>query len=132
MRLTTRLLPVLCLALLLAAAPAAAQYQPYQQYNTSNRATGETWHVEVSFGFCNPPPDIVVSSKALGIIGSTISAQDDLGMEKRVAVGTQPHAEAGQEAQVPLLLRPDQLHGRDDPAAHDHLQRPGVPGRPAR
>jgi hypothetical protein len=98
MRLTTRLLPVLCVALLLATVPAAAQYQPYQQYNASNRATGETWWVEASFGFGYPPPDIVVSSKALGIIGSTISAQDDLGMESQWQWG------------LNLTLRPAKKH----------------------
>jgi len=84
MRLTTRPVAALCFALLLAfAVPAAAQYQPYQGYQSNTRATGETWHVEVSFGFTNPPPDIVVSSKALGIIGSEVDAQEDLGMQRQ-------------------------------------------------
>jgi hypothetical protein len=84
MRLTTTAVSALFIAVLLAvAAPAAAQYQGYQTFTPNTRATGETWHVEASFGFSNPPPDIVVSSKALGIIGSEISAQDDLGMVKQ-------------------------------------------------
>lgn len=81
MRLTARAIPGLCLVLLLtAAAPAAAQYQ---KYNANTRATGETWNVEFGFGFSEPPPDITVSSKSLGIIGSEISAQTDLGMDKQ-------------------------------------------------
>jgi hypothetical protein len=85
MRLTTRTIPGLCLVLLLlSAVPSAAQYQPYNpNTNTNTRATGETWHVELSFGFSNPPPDIIVSSKALTIIGSEIDAQTDLGMVKQ-------------------------------------------------
>ncbi len=93
---TTRTVPALCLALLLAAAvPSSAQYQ---KYNANTRATGETYHVELSFGFGEPPPDIVVSSKALGIIGSEISAQDDLGMEKQWQWGFN------------LVLRPAKKH----------------------
>jgi hypothetical protein len=62
---------------LFGATPASAQYK---KYTAENRATGETWHVEFGVGLWQPPPDIVVSSVALGIIGSEISAQDDLGM----------------------------------------------------
>jgi hypothetical protein len=99
MRLTTTVVSALCLVLLVGwAAPAAAQYQGYQTYKANTRATGETWHVEASFGFSNPPPDIVVSSKALGIIGSEISAQDDLGMEQQWQWG------------LNLTLRPAKKH----------------------
>jgi hypothetical protein len=84
MSLTTTTISSLCVALLLATtAPAAAQYQTYQPTSTNTRATGETWHVEASFGFGNPPPDIVVSSVALGLIGSEIDVQKDLGMESQ-------------------------------------------------
>jgi hypothetical protein len=98
MRLSTRTIPGLCLALLLvAAAPAAGQYQPYNA-STTTRATGETWFVEFGFGFSQPPPDITVSSKALGFIGSEISAQADLGMEKQWQWG------------LNLTLRPAKKH----------------------
>jgi hypothetical protein len=96
MRLTTRTIPGLCLVLLLAAAAPSAG--PYQPYNANTRATGETWNVEAAFGFTEPPPDITVSSKALGLIGSEISAQADLGMEKQWQWG------------LNLTLRPAKKH----------------------
>ncbi len=82
MRSITRMRTILCLvAVLAAAAPSAAQYQ---KYTASTRATGETWNVEFGVGVWQPPPDIVVSSKSLGIIGSEIRADTDLGMESSV------------------------------------------------
>jgi hypothetical protein len=81
MRQSTSTVLGLCLVvLLLAAAPVSAQYQAYKP---SNRSTGETWRVEFGAGLWQPPPDIVVSSVVFGIIGSSIDAQTDLGMEKK-------------------------------------------------
>jgi hypothetical protein len=63
---------------LLAATPAAAQFG----VGTANRATGETYHVEVG-GFLWPPtPSILITSESLGIIGSQIDFVEDLGIEK--------------------------------------------------
>jgi hypothetical protein len=63
------------LALLAVASPASAQ--------TSTRATGENYHVEVSGSFWYPTPAIVISSESLdGIIGSDIDFVKDLGVEK--------------------------------------------------
>jgi hypothetical protein len=77
------------------ASPANAQYQKYRQ---EYRATGETWHVEFGVGVWKPPPDIVVSSVALGIIGSDISVQDDLGMQSTLL------------KEFRLVLRPAKKH----------------------
>jgi hypothetical protein len=66
-------------ALVAAATPAAAQYGARAD---SNRAIGETYHVEVSGGFWNPTPSILVSSEQFGIIGSEIDGVADLGFEK--------------------------------------------------
>ena len=57
----------------LAAAPARAQYP-----TASSPATGETYHVEVSFGVWNPTPEIVFSSEQFGIPGSDIDLVADL------------------------------------------------------
>jgi hypothetical protein len=77
-----RIAGVTCLVLAvvaIGARPAAAQYGAKPD---SNRATGETYHVEISSGFWNPTPSIVVSSEQLGIIGSQIDGVEDLGFEK--------------------------------------------------
>jgi len=70
---------VLCLTVLAGATPAQAQYgaKPHE-----NRATGETYHVEVGAYFWNPTPDISITSESLGIIGSKIDFVEDLGIEK--------------------------------------------------
>ncbi|HEX7486539.1 MAG TPA: hypothetical protein VF332_10325 [Vicinamibacterales bacterium] len=82
MRLTIRCVLCLLVALtIFSASPANAQYR---RFRAENRATGETWHVEFGVGLWQPPPDIVVSSESLpGILGSDISAQDDLGLQKK-------------------------------------------------
>ena len=48
----------------------------------SDPATGETYHVEVGGYLWNPTPDIVITSEALGIVGSRIDFVEDLGIEK--------------------------------------------------
>ena len=71
-----------CVIVLLAAAPAQAQYG---RRGLSDRATGETYRVEVSGDFWNPTPDIGISSESLPIVGQTatlIDFVDDLGIEK--------------------------------------------------
>ena len=82
---------VLGLALVLAAAPADAQYRPR---GTSDRATGETYHVEVTGDLWNPTPEILITSKSLGILGSEIDFVNDLGIEK------------SKFRQIKLVLRP--------------------------
>jgi hypothetical protein len=66
-------------ALVLAAAPAWAQYG---LRTVSDRATGETYHVEIGGYFWNPNPQIVISSESLGIPGDQVDFVDDLGIEQ--------------------------------------------------
>jgi len=66
---------ILCLA----ATPARAQYGAKQM---SDPATGETYHVEIGGYLWDPTPDLVITSEALGIIGSRINFVTDLGIEK--------------------------------------------------
>jgi hypothetical protein len=66
-------------AAIAAAAPAEAQYGARR--STSNRATGETYHVELAAEFWNPVPDpVVISSESLGILGSDIDFVNTLGI----------------------------------------------------
>ena len=64
------------MALGLAAAPARAQYG----VTGSDRATGETYHVEVAGNTWRPTPDIAITSESLGIIGTRIDFVTDLGI----------------------------------------------------
>src|SRR5215471_1223446 len=69
---------LLCLAAALAAAvPAQAQYGARA---TSDRATGETYHVEIVAAFWNPTPDVVISSEQFGQIGTNIDFVNTLGI----------------------------------------------------
>jgi len=67
-----------CLAAVLCAAPAQAQYGARPA--ASDRATGETYHVEVTGAFWNPTPDIVISSEQFGQIGSNVDFVNTLGI----------------------------------------------------
>ena len=64
-------------ALLCLAAPAAAQYKPR---TISEPATGETYHIEGGADYWFPAADMIVSSEQLGIPGSQINFQRDLGL----------------------------------------------------
>lgn len=74
---TRIVLSVLCLALLLTAIPAEAQYAARR---SSERATGEDYHVEVGGFFWNPNPNMVIQSERFGIIGTQIDLIQDLGL----------------------------------------------------
>ncbi|HZR26096.1 MAG TPA: hypothetical protein VFA59_21035 [Vicinamibacterales bacterium] len=63
-------------ALLYAATPAYAQYKPKP---LNDPATGESYHIEASAGFWFPTADMTVTSEGLGIPGSSINAENDLG-----------------------------------------------------
>jgi hypothetical protein len=87
---------VLCLLFGLSAAPARAQFGAS---GTSDRATGETYHVEVGGYFWNPSPDIAITSESLpGIAGSRIDFVSDLGIEQ------------ARFRQLKLVLRPATKH----------------------
>jgi hypothetical protein len=61
---------------------ATAASAQYGASPTSNRATGETYHVEISGSLWDPTPAILISSESIdGIIGSDIDFVADLGIE---------------------------------------------------
>jgi hypothetical protein len=70
---------VFVLAFAAAAAPASAQYG---MRATTDRATGETYRVEVGGHLWGPGPNITISSESLGIIGDEIDFVEDLQIEK--------------------------------------------------
>ena len=79
MRTSAAAIPVICLALGLMAAPAAAQYGARP---LSDRATGENYHVEIGGYLWPPSPEIAITSESLGIIGSRIDFVNDLGIDR--------------------------------------------------
>ena len=78
MRNVARLAVLLPAALVLAAAPALAQFQPR---SLSDPATGEKYHIEAGFDLWKPTTEMSISSEALGIVGTTIDFKKDLGLE---------------------------------------------------
>jgi hypothetical protein len=71
---------VCALAMLAAATPSSAQSVAG---STSNRATGENYHVEVSGLLWDPTPSIVINSESIdGIAGTDIDFVGELGIEK--------------------------------------------------
>src|SRR5438105_15191218 len=79
MRMRTTWILVWSAVLCLAATPASAQYGAKPM---SDPATGENYHVEIGGYLWFPTPDILISSEALGIVGSQIDFVSDLGVEK--------------------------------------------------
>ncbi len=70
----------LCLTFVLSAVPADAQYAVRR---SSDRATGENYHVEISGFLWNPTPTIGIASESIpGVIGDKIDFVEDLGIEK--------------------------------------------------
>jgi hypothetical protein len=92
----TRLFAIaLCLlAGLAAATPAAAQ----ARRPAGNRATGETYHVELAGTIWNPTPDIIIASEGLGLLGDSIDFVNTLGIEQK------------KFKQFKLVLRPATKH----------------------
>jgi hypothetical protein len=95
MRLRSRATAVLCLAFLLAAVPASAQFGVR---GLSDPATGETYHVEVGGYLWHPTPTIAITSESLGIIGSRIDFVEDFGIESKTI------------KQLKVVLRPGRKH----------------------
>jgi hypothetical protein len=60
------------------ASPAAAQFSPPPE-----PAVGENYHVELSYGWWNADPSLVVSSESLGIPGTDVDLVEDLGVEQK-------------------------------------------------
>ena len=65
----------------------------------SDPATGERYHIEAAFALWNPPPNFLIQSESLpGVLGSTIDAVADLGIEQK-RIG-----------ELRLVLRPGRKH----------------------
>ena len=60
--------------------PSSADAQ-YGAKPASDRATGETYHMEIGGFLWFPTPDIAITSESLGIVGSKIDFVTDLGIE---------------------------------------------------
>jgi hypothetical protein len=82
-------------ALLLTPAGAHAQFTatPF-----SDPATGERYHIEGALELWNPPPHFLIQSESLGVLGSTIDAVKDLGIERKGI------------RELRLVLRPGRKH----------------------
>ncbi len=76
-RSAVRLYGVIAVALILAAAPASAQFVPRV---LNDAATGEKYHIEASAGYWSPSADMSVASEYLGIVGTNIDFKKDLGL----------------------------------------------------
>jgi hypothetical protein len=88
-----------CLMTVLTAGTAEAQYRPGR--GLSDRATGETYHVELGGFLWNPTPNIGISSESLPIVGQTATRIDfvtDLGIAKKTF------------NQIKVVLRPATKH----------------------
>jgi hypothetical protein len=97
MQLRSRATAVLCLATLLVAVPASAQYGARRRV-LSDPATGETYHVEIGGSLWNPTPTILIRSESLGIIGDQIDFIEDFQIEKATF------------KQLKVVLRPGRKH----------------------
>jgi hypothetical protein len=81
----------------LLSAPAAA-YAQFAATPFSDPATGERYHVEAAGALWNPSPQLEVASESLGIIGTTIDAITDLGIQQK------------RMGELRFVLRPAQKH----------------------
>jgi hypothetical protein len=95
MRLRSRTTSVLCLAVLLMAIPASAQYT---LGGLADPATGETYHVEIGGYLWHPTPTLLITSESLGIIGSQIDFVQDFQIENATF------------KQLKVVLRPGRKH----------------------
>src|SRR6476619_6041530 len=92
-RTLSRLALTAATAVMAAASPAAAQYSPPPE-----PAVGENYHVEISYGWWNADPSLVVNSESLGIPGTDVDLIDDLGIEQK------------QLGKLNVVLRPAEKH----------------------
>jgi len=75
-----RLYAAVLIAIIFAATPAQAQFQPRP---LNEPATGEIYHVEAAAGLWFPNADVVVASERFGIEGTTIDFKTDLGLQNK-------------------------------------------------
>lgn len=64
----------------------------------SDPATGERYHIELAGALWNPPPHFRIASESLGVLGTTIDAVTDLGIQRK-RIG-----------ELRLVLRPGRKH----------------------
>jgi hypothetical protein len=76
-RIIVRLSLLLPAVLVVAVAPASAQFKPRA---IDDPATGEKYHIEASVGIWAPSTEMTISSAALGIQGDDIDFKRDLGL----------------------------------------------------
>lgn len=74
-----RLRRVVFAAVLVACTAASATAQMPSQ----SAVVGEDYHIELSLNFWNPTPEPIISSEALGILGTDVNLVEDLGIEKK-------------------------------------------------
>jgi hypothetical protein len=67
-------------AVVLSVSPAMAQYQPRP---IAEMPLSETYMVEASAGWWNPSTNMSITSESLGILGSRIDFEDDLGLTRK-------------------------------------------------
>ena len=93
----TRMCAIASLMTSVLSLPGAAEAQ-FTATPFSDPATGERYHVEAAAALWNPPPQLQVASEALGIIGTTIDAVSDLGIQQK------------RLSELRIVLRPAQKH----------------------
>jgi hypothetical protein len=86
---------VIGFALMMAAAPASAQFGSQA---LADPATGETYHVEVAGALFNPTPTLLITSEGLGIPGDEIDFVREFGLESKTFT------------QLRAVLRPGRKH----------------------
>ncbi|MBP7778555.1 MAG: hypothetical protein KA371_15670 [Acidobacteria bacterium] len=88
------LVALAALALVAATATSARAQFPMR----GSDVIGEDYNVEVSFNFWSPTPTAIISSEALGILGTNVDLVGDLGIEKQLL------------KDVRVVLRPAKKH----------------------
>jgi hypothetical protein len=94
----TRVAAIFVLSVVFGLAAAPPAHAQYGARRVADRATGETYHVEIGGYLWNPTPDIAITSESLGIVGSRIDFVTDLGIQKT------------RFNQLKLVLRPAMKH----------------------
>lgn len=95
MRLRVCAAAILGVALLFTADPASAQYSGRL---LADPATGETYRVEIGGYLWNPQPTVLITSEALGIVGSQIDFVEDFQIDRSTF------------RQLKVVLRPGRKH----------------------
>lgn len=97
-------------AVVCAAEPARAQYQPYQ---VPQPATGEHYRVEAAFRLWFPSADMLIASESLGIPGTDIDLVEDLGMENEQLMDVRVVFRAGNKHKFRFAWMPATFSGSE-------------------